>query len=333
MRRLTEAAVLGAALLLASVGARAEDAKIVLGVPGIPPIFASVLPHVAAEQGFFKKYGVEVEVRNFETGVAAARAVAAGQIDLSVSPTPVIVNMVSNAKVNLVSVYGLANPDWLIGSTDASKKTCADLKGQPIGVDAIGGARSTALKQMLVACKMTPEDMNQVALGSNTAPAMIAGQLVFGVLHIDDVPVIEGQLHRPVTTILTLKEVDPVSHYLVVVARSDKAKEKRDANLKTLAGLIAAGAYMRDPKNLDTVAKIAAVTGHTFEENKASVVKYNELELWPNGNDGLQRDRIEAVIETQVKIGGIKPGIAPVAYADFVDASLWSDAMKLVAGH
>ena len=332
MRRLLWTAVLIAGLALAG-GARAEEPKVVLGLPGIPPIFASVLPHVAAERGFFRKYGVEVEVRDFETGVAAARAVAAGQIDLSVSPTPVIASMISNAKVELVSIYGLPNPDWLIGSTDPAKKSCADLKGQAIGVDAIGGARAVALKQMLVACKLTPEDMNQVALGSNTAAAMIAGQLVFGVLHIDDVPVIEGQLHRPLTTILTLKEVDPVSHYLVVVARKDKTKERREAYVKVLAGLIEAGLYMRDPANLDAVAKIAAITGHSFEENKASVVRYNALELWPNGNDGLQRDKIEAVIATQVKIGGIKPDVKPVTYDELVDGSLWKDAMKLVEGH
>jgi NitT/TauT family transport system substrate-binding protein len=332
MRKPLCAAVLAAGLALAGV-ARAEEPKVVLGLPGIPPIFASVLPHVAAERGLFRKYGVEVEVRDFETGVAAARAVAAGQIDLSVSPTPVIASMISNAKVELVSIYGLPNPDWLIGSTDPAKKSCADLKGQAIGVDAIGGARSVALKQMLVGCKMTPEEMNQVALGSNTAAAMIAGQLVFGVLHIDDVPVIEGQLHRPVATILTLKEVDPVSHYLVVVARKDKVKERREAYVKTLAGLIEAGRYMRDPANLDAVAKIAAITGHSFEENKASVVRYNALELWPNGNDGLQRDKIEAVIATQVKIGGIKADAKPVTYDELVDGGLWKDAMKLVEGH
>ena len=65
-------------------------------------------------------------MRAFETGVAAARAVAAGQIDWAIAPTPVLVNMVSNAKVNLIGIYGLPNPDWLIGSTDPQRiRDCA----------------------------------------------------------------------------------------------------------------------------------------------------------------------------------------------------------------
>jgi ABC-type nitrate/sulfonate/bicarbonate transport system substrate-binding protein len=325
-----------AGLVVVSAGAcaaRAEGAKVVFGVPGIPPIFASVLPHVAVEQGFFKKYGADVEVRAFETGVAAARAVAAGQIDWAIAPTPVLVNMVSNAKVNLIGIYGLPNPDWLIGSTDPQKSSCGDLKGQPVGVDAIGGARSEALKEMLVPCKLSPDDVKQVALSSNTAPAMVAGQLTFGVLHLDDVPPIEGQLHRKITVITTLKQVSPVSHYLTLVARTDKLKEKRDVYVQALAGLIDAGAFMREPKNADAVAKIADVTGHSLEENKQSLASYNQLEQWPNGTDGLQREKIEAVIQTQVQIGGIKAGTTPVTYAEFVDESLWADAMKLVAGH
>src|ERR1700687_5282932 len=101
-------------LALGASAAFADEPKVVFGVPGIPPIFASVLPHVAAERGLFKKYGADVEVRDFETGVAAARAVAAGQIDLAIAPTPVLVTMVSNAKVNLVGIYGLPTPDSLI---------------------------------------------------------------------------------------------------------------------------------------------------------------------------------------------------------------------------
>jgi len=172
-----------------------------------------------------------------------------------------------------------------------------------------------------------------VALGSNTAPAMVAGQLTFGVLHLDDMPAIEGQLNRKVTVITTLKQVSPVSHYLTLVARTDKLPERRDAYVRTLAALIEAGRFMRDPSNLDAAAKIAAVTGHSEEENKKSIAAYNELEQWPNGTNGLGRDKIEAVIATQVKLGGIKSGATPVTYAQFTDESLWTDAMKLAASH
>ena len=74
---------LGGLLALALVaggagGATAEAPKLTLAVPGIPPVFQTVLAYVADKQGFFKKYDVDVTVRALATGVAAARAVASG---------------------------------------------------------------------------------------------------------------------------------------------------------------------------------------------------------------------------------------------------------------
>ena len=91
-------ALCGAAMAFASAPAFAE--KLTLAMPGVPPVFGSVVTYVAKEEGFFKKHGVDVEVRNFDSGAAAAQAVVAGSIDASLSPTPVIVRMISNAGVD-----------------------------------------------------------------------------------------------------------------------------------------------------------------------------------------------------------------------------------------
>lgn len=333
-RRWRRILIVAATLLGALAGAAMADEKVTLAVPGIPPVFAAVLPHVAAVQGFFKKYGVDAEVRDFETGVIGARAVAAGQIDLSVSPTTALVNMISNARVNLVGIYGALNSDWSIGSADASKTTCGDLKGQAIGVDAVGGARWLALREMIVPCGLAMDDVRPVALSSNVAAAIVAGQLTFGVLHlIDDVPPIESRLHRKVAVITTLKQVNPVSHYLMLVARADKLRDRRDAYVRALAALLEANDFMRDPRNADAVVKVAAITGHSDAENRQALEAYNRLEMWAAGSDGLPRDKIEAVIQSEIKTGGIKPGVTPAAYDQLVDRSLWVDAAKMAQRH
>ncbi|MFY9755990.1 MAG: ABC transporter substrate-binding protein, partial [Pseudolabrys sp.] len=140
-----------AALLGAGVPAAAQGKKVVVAIPGIPPIYSVTIAFVAEKQGFFKKHGVDVEIRPFDNGTAAARAVVAGDIDMAWSPTPPVVNQVSNADVPLVAVYGMPNPDWVIGTTEEGK-TCKDLVGQDIGVDSINGARSVALRSMLTGC-------------------------------------------------------------------------------------------------------------------------------------------------------------------------------------
>src|SRR5574340_73410 len=243
----------------------ATQQKMTYGIPGIPPVFGGTIAMVADKEGFFKKHGVDVTVRFFETGAAASRAAASGEIDAGLSPTPLVISQVSNTDVNLVVIWGQENPDWLIGSTDPNA-TCASMKGQPVGVDSIGGARSIALKTMLIGgCKMKIEDVQQVGLSSNVGAAMVAGQLKFGVLHIDDVPVIEAETKKPLKRVVTQKDSRPVDHYMSMVVRKDKLAQNRDAYVRLLAWLIDAERFMRDPANAAKVAKDAAPTGRSAD--------------------------------------------------------------------
>jgi len=179
-------AVLLAASLAGTAPAAAQGKKIVVAIPGIPPIYSVTIAYVAEKQGFFKKHGVDVEIRPFDNGTAAARAVVAGDIDMAWSPTPPVIDQVSNADVPLVAVYGMPNPDWVIGTTETGK-TCKDIVGQDVGVDSINGARSVALRSMLTGCPgVKIEDTKQIALGSTPGPALLAGQLEYGLLYLDD---------------------------------------------------------------------------------------------------------------------------------------------------
>jgi ABC-type nitrate/sulfonate/bicarbonate transport system substrate-binding protein len=311
--------------------ALAQGKKMVVAAPGIPPIFASVILYVAEKEGFWKKHGAEVEVRPFDTGTAAARAVLTGDIEVSLSPTALIISQISNANANVVAINGFPNPDWILATTDGAKATCKDIAGQSVGVDAIGGARSIALRIMLAGgCSdVKIDDMKQVPLSSNTAPAMIAGQLTYGVLHLDDVAVIERQ-GKKVHTVLEMKKTNPTSHYLLVTVRQDKLKENRDAYVRFLAGMIEAARFMQDPKNADKVADDAAPVGHAKDISKAALKQFLDIGFWAVDDDGLDQKKIGAMIAIQVKTGGIQPGKEPVKYERLVDASVWRDAKALV---
>jgi NitT/TauT family transport system substrate-binding protein len=303
--------------------------KLTLAMPGVPPVFGSVVTYVAKEEGFFKKHGVDVEVRNFDSGAAAAQAVVAGSIDASLSPTPVIVRMVSNAGVDLVSFYGMPHPDWLLGSTDPALSKCQDVKSQAVGVDSIGGARAVALEQLIRPCGLKVDDVKLVPLSTNVGAAMVAGQLKFGVLHLDDVPVLEEQLGKKLVVVQSFREVNQLSHYLVMVALRDKLKEKRASYVKLVAALIDATRFTLDKKNLDRVAQIASVTGRTAKTAKETLPQFARIELWPVGNDGLAKENLDAVVATEKELGGIKPGKTPVAYEKLVDRTVWKDASAL----
>lgn len=319
-----------AALLIGAGPASAQDKKVVIATPGIPPIFSVMIALVAEKQGFFKKHGANVEIRPFDNGTAAARAVVAGDIDLAWSPTPPVIVQISNADVPLVALYGMPNPDWVLGTTDAGK-TCKDMVGQDVAVDSINGARSVALRSMLAAgCKEVKlEEVKQVALGSSPGPALLAGRLHFAVLHLDDLAEIEHQ-GKKLNILLAMKNTNPTSHYLILVVRKDNLDKNRDAIVRTVAGMVEAARFMQDPKNADTVAEVAAVTGHNKDVNKAALKAYLDTDFWAAKDDGMPRNKIEAVAALMKKIGSIKPDKEAVSYDKFVDASVWKDANAMV---
>jgi ABC-type nitrate/sulfonate/bicarbonate transport system substrate-binding protein len=323
-------AALLAALLAAPLPASAQGKKMVIATPGIPPIYSVTIAFLAKDQGFFKKYGADVDIRPFDNGTAAARAVVAGNVDMAFAPTPPVINQVSNAGVPLVAVYGMQNPDWVLATTDEGK-TCKDVAGQDVGVDSIGGARSIALRSMLAGgCKEVKlSQVKQIALGSSTGPAMIAGRLHYGVLHLDDLAEIEHQ-GKKVYTLLAMKNTNPTSHYLMLVIRKDNLAKNRDAVVRTVAGLIDAAHFMQDPKNADVVAASASRTGHSKEVNKLALKKFLAINFWAAKDDGLPRNKLEAVAKLMKKIGAIKPDKTPVSFDQLVDPSVWKDANVMV---
>lgn len=322
-------ALLAALVTTVSAPALAQGKKIVMATPGIPPIYSVTIAYVAEKQGFFKKHGANVEIRPFDNGTAAARAVVTGNVDMAWSPTPPVINQISNAGVPLVAVYGMQNPDWVIGTTEAGK-TCKDLAGQDVGVDSIGGARSVALRSMLVGCpEVKLDQIKQVALGSSSGPAMIAGRLKYAVLHLDDLAAIEAQ-GKKLHTLLAMKNTNPTSHYLMLVVTKDNLAANRDAVVRTVAALIEAARFMQDPKNADVVAEAAMVTGHSKEVSKAALKEFLAIDFWAAKDDGLPRKKLESVAALMKKIGAIKPDKEPVKFEALVDASVWKDANAMV---
>ena len=315
------------ALVALSSVARAQE-TLTLGLPAIPPVFVSVQAYVALQEKFFEKHGVKVVMRPFDSGANAARATVAGDVDFAISPTPLVINMISNANAELVGIYGYEHPDWLLGSMDPNKK-CEDIKGQPVGVDSEGGARSIALNQLIRSCGLTAKDTQQVALSSNVGTAMASGQLNWGVLHVDDVPIMERQTGKKVALILDINKVAPINHYMTLVTTREKAEKKKEALTRALAAMIEASAFIYDPKNADAVAKAAEPTGRDAGEAKASTQMYTAMNFWPKQDMGLPQKNIDEIIETQKKVGGIRPNATAVTYERFANPAIYNDALKM----
>ncbi len=325
--------LVGAVVAIAALSGPAlaqQKASLTFGLPGIPPVFVTTQAYVAQQQKLFEKYGLSVTLRPFDSGAAAARAVVSGDIDVSLSPSPLVVNMISNSpNIDLVTIYGNAKPDWVLGAMDPAISKCEQVKGQPVGVDSIGGARSIALAQMLRSCGLKAEDTQQVALSTSVGQAMVSGQIAVGVLHVDDVPIIERESKKKLVKIIDINDIQKINHYMAITVTKKKLAAQRDAYVRFLAAMIEAERFIRDPKNVDAVAAAAAPTSRGPADAKRAIAEYVKMEFWPKDH-GLGQANINAIIEAQKRVGGIRADATPVTYDRFSDLSLYQDALKLV---
>ncbi len=303
---------------------------ITLGSPGVPPVISGLLPYIAQKEGFYKKYGVNVTIKSFTTGTDATRAVADGQIDAAIMPPAQLMELAAKG-VQLVGIQGQEVPDWVVVSTNPAVSSCAQLKGQAVSVDAIGGIRYTALASMLKSCGLTIKVVNPVPLpGSNAPQALIAGQIKVAVLHLNELIDVQKNLGTSkVDIVMKMSETSPSTMYeMYGVLKSNLAKNRK-AFVDMVAAQIATLNWMADPANLDKVAQLGTVVGDPADVMKTAMQQYLAMGFWTLNGSGMPQANVEKMIHTQIAVGNLTSSNAP-AYAQIVDESVYADAAKQV---
>ena len=336
MKTTVFAALAAAGITIAGSASAAE--KITIALPGVPPVFLNAVALVAKEAGIFKKYGIDVTLKPMNSGAAAAKAVVSGNLDVSFSPTQFVVSLISNSGAPVKMIYGLDNPDWLLGSMDAKQQGCDALKKGAVGVDSKGGARWIQLNTILTKkCKLKIDrDVKTVPLSSNVGTAMAAGQITFGILHLDDIPAIEKKSGKNVHVFERVETIAPDIHQISLIALKSTIDKRRDTIVKVVAAFRDAANMINDPANLDKVSGMVGMTKRSPEEAKAVIPQLVAITFWPKGTPGLDKKRVEGAIANQVRVGkiskgrsGINPAKTPVTYDGAVDLSIWEAAQKL----
>lgn len=302
--------------------------KLTIGTPGIPPVISALLPYIASKQGFYKAFGVDATVKNFQTGTDATRALSTGKIDISITPPAQQIQLAAQG-TNLVGIQGQEKPDWVVVSEDPSINSCKSLKGQSLGVDAIGGIRYIALAQMLKSCGLTIKDVHPLVFPGNQNPqAMIAGQLKVSVLHLNESIDVE-QHGKKLTTVMSMATAVPNTMYEVFAVQKSKLASLRPALVRWVAANIATLNWMFDPANADKVAQLGTVIGDSATTVKLAMAQYAKIGFWELDNNGMPLANITNMIKNQVAAGNVKADKAPQA-ADLIDTSIYADAQKLV---
>jgi len=125
------------------------------------------LVYVAEDQGYFEENGLEVTIKDYESGKAAADALIAGEADISTSAGFVFVsNSFDHADLRVFGTVATAQVKELVARKDKGITTTDDLIGKKIGVTKKSGAEFL-LGVFLIFNALSYEDVELVDLKSS----------------------------------------------------------------------------------------------------------------------------------------------------------------------
>ena len=125
---------------------------------------AGVLVYVAEDQGYFEENGLEVTIKDYESGKAAADALIAGEADIATSADFVFVsNSFEHTDLRVFGTVAAAEVKELVARKDKGITTTDDLRGKKIGVTKKSGGEF-ALGTFLIFNGLSYQDVELVDL-------------------------------------------------------------------------------------------------------------------------------------------------------------------------
>lgn len=161
--------------LAASLPAAAADRLTVLLDWFVNPDHAPLI--IAAEKGYFREAGLEVELIPPADPSAPPRLVAAGQGDIAISYQPNLYLQVAEGLPLVRFGTIVSTPlNALVVLDDGPVKALADLKGKTVGFS-VGGFEDALLKMMLSEAGLDLSDVELVNINFALSPSLITGKV------------------------------------------------------------------------------------------------------------------------------------------------------------
>src|SRR5205814_9609399 len=136
--RFTRVGLPGLLVLLAIAGVRAQSmTTIKYGTPTATPDITTVSVYFAAENGLFKREGLDVQVARYPGSTTAIRALLAGDADVvETGADTALLAMESGAAIDVLLSPGARGTDVVVARSSVA--SLADMKGKRYAVSAPG---------------------------------------------------------------------------------------------------------------------------------------------------------------------------------------------------
>lgn len=302
-----------------------------VGHPGLPPDFIQMTLPLSIELGYMRDNCLEVEIIDFESGVAAFRAMAAGEFDMglsgSVSP---ILAFGEGAEAVGIAAGGALTDFQTVATGDI--ETCEDLRGRSVATDGPGGLVHAVTEQYMASCGIDiDEDVELIVGEPESFVARIAqGEIEATTMHIDERIFAEQELDTELTILANAWEDVPLFHYTTWSTARPLLEdpEKRDQFVRFIEALLKVGEWLADDANRDEAIERMAVVS----ENPESVIEeaYSTFgSRFPtNCDEMMPMESYEFLIDLQVDLGNLEEAFPAT---ELIDTSVCEEAEELLA--
>ena len=314
---------LGVVLLTPNPG-EAQMIKIKMGSSLSPPSIDSITPYVAVEKGFFKKYGLDVEVVEFRGDATHVKALLSGDIDVSINmgATQGIVSASKGAKIRLWVVANPITPYHFVARKEAGT-TLQALVGKSIAVSGIGAISYHIPRIVLERSGIDPEKFKYVAVGSpaDRFKALVAAKIDATV--VTNTEAAKLAQYPEVVALVNVPKIVPEIPYEFGMATEDYIQKNADTLYKLAKAIIESNRWIAGNK-AGTVEIAKKILPEESTEVLGRAYNMADPRLW-----GVNGDITEAsynyTAEFLKKVGYLE---TPVPYDKFFDRRFADRAVK-----
>lgn len=324
MSRIAVFICLGVVLLTTPNPGETQMIKIKMGSSLSPPSIDSITPYVAIEKGFFKKYGLDVEVVEFRGDATHVKALLSGDIDVSINmgATEGIVSASKKAPIRLWVVANPITPYHFVARKEAGT-TLQALVGKSIAVSGIGAISYHIPRIVLERSGIDPEKFKYVAVGSpaDRFKALVAAKVDATVVTNTEAAKLAN--YPEIMDLVNVPKVVPEIPYEFGMAREDYIQKNADTLYKLAKAIIESNRWIAANK-AGTVEIAKKILPEEPTEVLGRAYDMADPRLW-----GVNGDITEAsynyTVEFLKKVGYLE---TPVPYDKFFDRRFADRAVK-----
>lgn len=99
------------------------------------PLESSALLYIAEDQHYFDRNGLNVTIKNYDTGVATIDGIQKGEVDMAIATEFVVVGKVlQKQRISVLGIMDKSMTMYLIGRKNRGIENISDLKGKRVGL-------------------------------------------------------------------------------------------------------------------------------------------------------------------------------------------------------